>query len=85
MVNCCCPCLPGLLLAQKMGKRNVDHEANYETPNNKKRKVEHNDTSTFTTPPAAELSFVLTTETVDGVVLTDLCAKKWRCGKPIGK
>lgn len=67
-----------------MGKRTVDHEAHFDTPNNKKRKIENHNTTAFTTPPTNELSFVLTTETVDGVVLTDLCRKKWRCGKPIG-
>lgn len=68
----------------KMGKRTIDHETNFDTPNNKKRKIENHNTATFTTPQTNELSFVLTTETVDGVVLTDLCRKKWRCGKPIG-
>lgn len=33
----------------------------------------------------AEVTFSLTTDIVDGVILTDLCAKKWRCGKPIGE
>lgn len=34
---------------------------------------------------ASDVTYSLTTDLVDGVVLTDLCAKKWRCGKPIGK
>lgn len=38
-----------------------------------------------TTGTAADVTYSLTTDLVDGVVLTDLCAKKWRCGKPIGK
>lgn len=32
-----------------------------------------------------DVTYSLTTDLVDGAVLTDLCAKKWRCGKPIGK
>lgn len=67
-----------------MGKRTVDHETNFETPTNKKRKID-NDITISPITPTTDLSFVLTTETVDGVVLTDLCGKKWRCGKPIGK
>lgn len=34
---------------------------------------------------ATDVTYSLTTDLVDGAVLTDLCAKKWRCGKPIGK
>lgn len=67
------------VLWRTMGKRNIDHEAvNYES-SQKKRKVDAIELS-----PTTEMSFSLTTELVDGVVLTDLCSKKWRCGKPIG-
>lgn len=34
---------------------------------------------------ATDVTYSLTTDVVDGVILTDLCAKQWRCGKPIGK
>lgn len=34
---------------------------------------------------ASDVTYSLTTDLVDDVVLTDLCAKQWRCGKPIGK
>lgn len=37
-----------------------------------------------TTPDNTDVTYSLTTDLVDGAVLTDLCAKKWRCGKPIG-
>lgn len=37
------------------------------------------------TSTASDVTYSLTTDLVDGVVLTDLCARKWRCGKPIGK
>lgn len=38
-----------------------------------------------TTDAVDDVTYSLTTDLVDDVVLTDLCAKKWRCGKPIGK
>lgn len=59
-----------------MGKRNIDHDATFETTNNKKRKTES--AAVETSPPA-------TADIVEGVILTDLCSKKWRCGKPIGE
>lgn len=37
------------------------------------------------TTGASDVTYSLTTDLVDDVVLTDLCAKKWRCGKPIGR
>lgn len=50
--------------------------------------VEYNlnqsETADANTTAAADVTYSLTTDLVDGVVLTDLCAKKWRCGKPIG-
>lgn len=79
-----------------MGKRHVDLESTLETPTNKKRKTESSQ-PTFadhttehqhqvdTVAAAADVTYSLTTDLVDGVILTDLCAKKWRCGKPIGK
>lgn len=79
-----------------MGKRYVDHESTLDTPSNKKRKTESSQ-PTFADPinehlnhvepdaADADVTYSLTTDLVDGVVLTDLCAKKWRCGKPIGK
>lgn len=81
-----------------MGKRYVDHDSILETPNNKKRKTDNSqnannygdavasgnpDQSPIVT--SSEVSYSLTTDVVDGVILTDLCSKKWRCGKPIGK
>ncbi|XP_055312289.1 uncharacterized protein LOC129574371 [Sitodiplosis mosellana] len=82
-----------------MGKRYVDHDSQLDTPTNKKRKTESshqpyvNDatatetTNQLTATAAAinDVTYSLTTDLVDGTVLTDLCAKKWRCGKPIGK
>lgn len=43
--------------------------------------------ATTVAPPTVntDVTYSLTTDLVDGAVLTDLCAKKWRCGKPIGK
>lgn len=37
------------------------------------------------TSTASDVTYSLTTDLVDGVILTDLCARQWRCGKPIGK
>lgn len=84
-----------------MGKRYVDHDSTLETPTNKKRKTESShqpfvndgaiDNANQLTAAAAaatdctDVTYSLTTDLVDGAVLTDLCAKKWRCGKPIGK
>lgn len=83
-----------------MGKRHVDHDSAFETPNNKKRKTDNSHhvntySSDAITPienpyqsteiSSSDVTYSLTTDIVDGVVLTDLCAKKWRCGKPIGK
>lgn len=68
-----------------MGKRNVDHDTQFETPNNKKRKLDTSvsfDTTLNSSFP--EVAFSLSTDIVDGVILTDLCGSKWRCGKPIG-
>lgn len=65
-----------------MGKRNIEHETQFETPINKKRKTE---SFYANTPASQEVSYSLSADTVDGVILTDLCAKQWRCGKPIGK
>lgn len=65
-----------------MGKRNIDSETHFETPVNKKRKTE-NVTDVLQSIP--EISYSLSADVVDGVILTDLCAKQWRCGKPIGK
>lgn len=59
-----------------MGKRNIDHDTTFETPHQKKRKTES--VAVEASPPAAA-------DIVDGVILTDLCSKKWRCGKPIGE
>lgn len=59
-----------------MGKRNIDHDTNFETPHQKKRRTES--VAVEPSPPAAA-------DIVDGVILTDLCSKKWRCGKPIGE
>lgn len=60
----------------KMGKRNIEHDTTFEVTNHKRRKTEV--IAEDVSPPA-------TAEIVDGVILTDLCSKKWRCGKPIGK
>lgn len=82
-----------------MGKRHVDHDSTLDTPTNKKRKTESSIQQTFVenatdnsnqlaagaASSAADVTYSLTTDLVDGVILTDLCAKKWRCGKPIGK
>lgn len=79
-----------------MGKRYVDHESTLDTPINKRRKTEsthqqfaENPTEDLkqidTVSGAADVTYSLTTDLVYGVILTDLCAKKWRCGKPIGK
>lgn len=80
-----------------MGKRYGDHESTLDTPTNKKRKTESSHQQPFVdhtsehpnksalVGSAADVTYSLTTDLVDGVVLTDLCAKKWRCGKPIGK
>lgn len=78
-----------------MGKRYVDHESTLDTPINKRRKTEssHQQFAEHSTEEikqidavaAADVTYSLTTDLVDGVILTDLCAKKWRCGKPIGK
>lgn len=65
-----------------MGKRNLDSETHFETPVNKKRKTE-NVIDVLQSVP--EISYSLSADVVDGVILTDLCAKQWRCGKPIGK
>lgn len=59
-----------------MGKRNIDHDTTFETTIHKKRKTES--VAVEASPPAAA-------DIVDGVILTDLCSKKWRCGKPIGE
>lgn len=80
-----------------MGKRHVDHDATLDTPTIKKRKTDtahqqinqdaNHPAETIETPPVesnGDVTYSLTTDVVDGVVLTDLCAKKWRCGKPIG-
>lgn len=81
-----------------MGKRYVDHDSQLDTPTNKKRKTESShqpfvndatETANQLTATAAaadnDVTYSLTTDLVDGAVLTDLCAKKWRCGKPIGE
>lgn len=78
-----------------MGKRHVDHEATLDTPTTKKRKTDGHQTtiinqlddSRATVPVESngDVTYSLTTDVVDGVILTDLCEKKWRCGKPIGK
>lgn len=83
-----------------MGKRYVDHDSTLDTPTNKKRKTESSIQQTFVenatdnsnqlatggaASSAADVTYSLTTDLVDGVILTDLCAKQWRCGKPIGK
>lgn len=80
-----------------MGKRYVDHESTLDAPSHKKRKTEslqpivtadntaENVNPVDTVAAAADITYSLTTDLVDGVILTDLCAKKWRCGKPIGK
>lgn len=78
-----------------MGKRHVDHEATLDTPTTKKRKTDTNQTtinnqaddSRATAPVESngDVTYSLTTDVVDGVILTDLCEKKWRCGKPIGR
>lgn len=78
----------------KMGKRYVEHDSTLDTPTNKKRKTEssHQPILDSTTEkqlaagtPGDDVTYSLTAELVDGVVITDLCAKKWRCGKPIGE
>lgn len=78
-----------------MGKRHVDHDAALDTPTTKKRKTDVHQTtinnqaddSCATAPVESieDVTYSLTTDIVDGVILTDLCGKKWRCGKPIGK
>lgn len=81
-----------------MGKRYVDHDTILETPTNKRRKTDLTQNSTnygdavttddpdqSPTVSSTDVSYSLTTDVVDGVILTDLCSKKWRCGKPIGK
>lgn len=69
-----------------MGKRNIDNDLHFETPNNKKRKTEnlHQSNNVDTATVNHEVTYSLTKDVVDGVILTDLCSKKWRCGKPIG-
>lgn len=81
-----------------MGKRYVDHDSTLDTPTNKKRKtdsshqplvdnaIEHSNqcNDLAAAGSAADVTYLLTTDIVDGAILTDLCAKKWRCGKPIG-
>lgn len=83
-----------------MGKRHVDHDTALDTtPITKKRKTDTCQLANNTqyagcdadTQPIipvesnGDVTYSLTTDIVDGVILTDLCAKKWRCGKPIGK
>lgn len=78
-----------------MGKRHVDHEAALDTPTTKKRRTDVHQTtinnqaddSRATAPVESngDVTYSLTTDVVDGVILTDLCEKKWRCGKPIGR
>lgn len=68
-----------------MGKRNVEHDTHFETPNIKKRRLEAILAFDISpTPSCPDIAFLLSTDVVDGVILTDLCGKKWRCGKPIG-
>lgn len=62
-----------------MGKRNADHDMQSESPH-KRFKYEAVQLS-----PGSLNDFVLTKEIVDGTILTDLCQKDWRVGKPIGK
>lgn len=79
-----------------MGKRYVEHDSQLDTPTNKKRKTDiisqaivdggtENLNHIANETPAIDVTYSLTTDVVDGAILTDLCAKKWRCGKPIGK
>lgn len=78
-----------------MGKRHVDHEVILDTPTTKKRKTDVHQTTinnqaddslgTAALEISGDVTYSLTTDVVDGVILTDLCEKKWRCGKPIGK
>lgn len=65
-----------------MGKRNIDSETHFETPTHKKRKTE---AAVDVLQAIPEVSYSLSADVVDGVILTDLCAKQWRCGKPIGE
>lgn len=80
-----------------MGKRYVDHDSTLDTPTNKKRKTESShhqpppvidhaieNANQIANAPVTDVNYSLTTDLVDGAILTDLCAKKWRCGKPIG-
>lgn len=75
-----------------MGKRYVDHDSQLDgTPTTKKRKTD-SIPQTFIDSGienanefAADVTYSLTTDVVDGTIVTDLCARKWRCGKPIGK
>lgn len=79
-----------------MGKRHVEHDTSCET-GNKRRKTdhaitnidsgigEHSSQDALDVSYASDIVYSLTTDVVDGVILSDLCAKKWRCGKPIGK
>lgn len=78
-----------------MGKRHVDHDSLHDTPS-KRRKTEHavnnidsgiaiHSSQDVLDVSQSDITYSLTTDIVDGAVLTDLCAKQWRCGKPIGK
>lgn len=79
-----------------MGKRHVDHDTSHDTTS-KRRKTEHAITNidsgigehfsqdALNVSYCSDIVYSLNTDVVDGVILTDLCAKQWRCGKPIGK
>lgn len=60
-----------------MGKRNADNEHINELSNKKTKITEDSFLE-------CKQNFVLTRETVEHSVLTDLSLKKWRIGKPIG-
>lgn len=78
-----------------MGKRHVENDSLHDTAS-KRRKTEHavnnidsgiaiHSSQDVLDVSHNDISYSLTTDIVDGAVLTDLCAKQWRCGKPIGK
>lgn len=67
-----------------MGKRNVtaDNDIQHDTPH---KKAKYNEVAAADLSDATLQEFVLTKELVQGTILTDLCQKDWRVGKPIGK